>query len=208
MSQPSGCASDATRPFPSAWSGDRVCTLCRTNEDSQDKQAIKRGQTSRTYDSPFEPDYTPGVVMERVGYPRSDMRALRRLHRQKAARLRSACPHVDVQADDIGACEFPFQRDIVRHALSMGSSPCSKIAGWARRSSHSNGRGTCTPVPASRSSCSPRSLSARRWLATRPSSTFRSALPHARRHGSGACRDHQLRDAPPLRSGGIRRNRA
>lgn len=47
--------------FPSAWSGDRVCGDCRQKEYWGEKDAVKRGHTSRFYDSPLEPIETPGL---------------------------------------------------------------------------------------------------------------------------------------------------
>lgn len=47
--------------FDSSWSGDRVCKDCRDRDYWNEKEAIRRGITPGTYDSPFEPDVIPGI---------------------------------------------------------------------------------------------------------------------------------------------------
>ena len=47
--------------FESTWAGDRVCGGCRAQARILERQAISRGLTLETYDSPFEPDGIPGI---------------------------------------------------------------------------------------------------------------------------------------------------
>lgn len=48
--------------FESTWAGDRICKACRHRDYWNEKDAIRRGITPGTYDSPFEPDVVPGIA--------------------------------------------------------------------------------------------------------------------------------------------------
>ena len=48
--------------FESSWAGDRICSPCRQREVYAERDAIKRGHTPATFDSPYEPDGVPGIA--------------------------------------------------------------------------------------------------------------------------------------------------
>ena len=48
--------------FESSWQGERICKPCRYQEARNAKDAIERGQTAATYESPYEPQDIPGIA--------------------------------------------------------------------------------------------------------------------------------------------------